>query len=83
MTPEEIARGDSIAARYFVAVMERDVEAQASALSDVRGGPDLWDLIDALAALTREVLGDLGATDAAVTMVRHRLLVAAIEEAGR
>ncbi|WAL67218.1 hypothetical protein ORV05_05365 [Amycolatopsis cynarae] len=83
MTPEEIARGDALAARVLVAAILGDQTAQLTALHELRDGVEIWDQIDALAALARDLLAELGKSEAAVASLRRRLLLAALREVER
>ncbi len=82
-TPRDRRPGDVRAARYLLGVIDLDTEAQMAALKEIDTGMDLWDLTDALGALVRTTFSDLGVTDAAVVLIRRRLLDAALVEGER
>ncbi|WAL64460.1 hypothetical protein ORV05_26310 [Amycolatopsis cynarae] len=83
MTPEEIARGDALAARALIAAVLGDQAAQLTALHELRDAVEIWDFVDAVTALARDLLAELAVSDAAVTLMRRRLLLAALREVER
>jgi hypothetical protein len=83
VTPEELGRGDQLAARYLVAVLDRDAVAIKLALDEIYDTVELWDALDALAALARDLLGEIGSAELAGILLRHRLLIAALREGER
>lgn len=83
MTPAEVDHGTQVAGRYLAAVLGRDRDGILQALGEIHSGPELWDTLDALAALMRDVVAEIDGTDPALAAVRRRLVVAAIEEAQR
>lgn len=75
--PSDVDRGDRWAARYLIAVLDRDAEAMRHALNEVQAVGAVWDLVDALGATARDLLIQCHGTDQAREILRAQLLAAA------
>jgi hypothetical protein len=79
------ARNDALADAYLVSAMHRDIEGMLVLLVEVAragGTRGLVDFVDALVAVARDLVEQLG-PDRAEDLLTRRLLAAAIQEVNR
>lgn len=85
MTTTRSARNDQLADAYLVSALHWDVEGMLVLLVEVAragGTRGLVDFVDALGAVARDLIEQLG-SDQAEALLTRRLLVAAIQEANQ
>lgn len=83
MTSPDVDRGTQVAGRYLAAVLGRDRDGILQALTEIHTRPELWDTLDAVAALVRDVLAEIDAAEPALAAVRRRLVLAGLGEVER